>query len=183
MIFFIKQCLYSLCKDSLFFFFLSLVLLMPFNIFSDKYIQEIKTIVMEHIAPHSLTAMLVIAIFVTSLTLLFIGKKNNNKKINIHIYTFIVFPVVKVGKAYASTMVGMMTGSALVSFLFEDVSKTPMHLLLISYIIMHWFLFEVIMYLSINGLPSNVSKKVTNIFLIMIALIIPAWYFYNIYSN
>ncbi|KJM57238.1 hypothetical protein SS23_17595 [Enterobacter hormaechei subsp. steigerwaltii] len=115
-------------------------------------------------APHSLAAILVIATSITSLTLRFIGRINVNKKYNELIYTLIIFPVVKVGKAYASTMVGMMTGLALILLFSEGISKTIMPLFFIACISMYWFLFEAIMYVSINGLPSNVSKKTTNIF-------------------
>lgn len=180
---FLKKSLHSLFKDSLFFFFLSLVVLTPLSILNEKYTQEIKTIIEEHMAPHSLAAILVIATSIASLTLRFIGRKDNSKKYNEHIYTFIIFPVVKAGKSYASTMVGMMSGLALISLLSEGASKILVPLLLISCIIMYWFLFEAIMYFSINGVPSNISKKMTNIFLLMIVFIIPIWYLYGIYSS
>jgi hypothetical protein len=75
-------------------------------------------------------------------------------------------------------MVGMMTGLALILLFSEGISKTIMPLFFITCISMYWFLFEAIMYVSINGLPSNVSKKTTNIFLLIIVIIMPAVYFY-----
>ncbi|WP_193763602.1 hypothetical protein, partial [Enterobacter hormaechei] len=81
------------------------------------------------------------------------------KKYNKLIYTLIIFPVIKVGKAYASTMVGMMTGLTLILSFSEGISKTIMPLFFIVCISMYWFLFEAILYVSKNGLPSNVSKK------------------------
>jgi len=156
--------------------------LIPFNFLSDKYTQEIETIIEEHMAPHSLAAMLVIATSITSLTLRFVGsinvKKKYNKLIYTLIYTLIIFPVIKVGKAYASTMVGMMTGLTLILSFSEGISKTIMPLFFIVCISMYWFLFEAILYVSKNGLPSNVSKKTTNILLLIIVIIIPAVYFY-----
>lgn len=175
---FLRRSIYALCKDSLFFFLLSLVVLIPFNFLSDKYTQEIETIIEEHMAPLSLAAMLVIATSITSLTLRFVGSINVKKKYNKLIYTLIIFPVIKVGKAYASTMVGMMTGLTLILSFSEGISKTIMPLFFIVCISMYWFLFEAILYVSKNGLPSNVSKKTTNILLLIIVIIIPAVYFY-----
>lgn len=177
---FLKRSLCALFKDSLFFCILSVAVLIPFNFVSDKYTKEISTIVAEHMAPHSLAAMLVIATSITSLALRFIGKKNPAKKLNKNIYTFIIFPVVKAGKAYASTMVGMMTGLALTLLFSEGISKTLMPLFFIACISMYWLIFEAIMYVSIKGLPSNVSEKVKNAILLLIVFIIPLVYWWII---
>ncbi|RCG80832.1 putative membrane protein [Enterobacter hormaechei] len=75
-------------------------------------------------------------------------------------------------------MVGMMTGLTLILSFSEGISKTIMPLFFIVCISMYWFLFEAILYVSKNGLPSNVSKKTTNILLLIIVIIIPAVYFY-----
>ncbi|WP_204309066.1 hypothetical protein, partial [Enterobacter hormaechei] len=60
----------------------------------------------------------------------------------------------------------------------EGISKAIIPLFFIVCISMYWFLFEAILYVSKNGLPSNVSKKTTNILLLIIVIIIPAVYFY-----
>ena len=172
-----------LFKDSAFFAVLSLIIFVPFNWFGDVYTSEISAIFSENLAPHSLTLMVVVATSVSLLVFLIVGKYDENKRANRILYNYVVFTGVRAGKAYASTMLGMLTGLALASWIFHGFRSASIPLYFMFYNLLFWSIFEFIHSLAMKGASKKHNKKALNRILIFMMISLPALYIYLIYSQ
>lgn len=168
----------SLLRECSFFFFLSLIILLPAYCFNEAYLKEVELILTENLAPHSLSAIFVLATSFSSITLLFLGKYNPGKTGNRIVYKYIIFPVVKSGRAYSSTMTGMLGGLALTMLFIKDYRHAALSAIFMVFVIFYWSFFRAIIYFSRQGLPEDISERWGKIFLSAFIIILPCIYFY-----